>query len=109
MDDLVQRLSAGTHPVEVKIRPEPTIDRLRECLDRGYVHIKFTETRGGTELGVALDRAASQWTEEQLAAQSGTIRLDGDLTLNFVKVRCTADIDLRDFSGQGRLTPVEAP
>lgn len=32
---------------------------LKESIDRGYVLIKFTNTRGGTELGVRLDDAAS--------------------------------------------------
>ena len=50
MDELVARLSAGDHPVEASLRPEKTIKALKECIDRGYVHIKFTETEGGTEL-----------------------------------------------------------
>ena len=30
----------------------------------------------------------------------------GDLTLNFVKVRCIADIDLALFTGEGHLEPL---
>ena len=60
MDELVARLSAGDHPVEASLRPEKTIKALKECIDRGYVHIKFTETEGGTELGLKLDRQVSE-------------------------------------------------
>ena len=48
MNDLVQRLSEGQHPIEVTVRPERTIQAFKECLDRDYVHVKFTATRGGT-------------------------------------------------------------
>lgn len=34
---------------------------------------------------------------------TGRIRLEGRLTLNFVKVRCQADVDLASLSGHGRL------
>jgi len=106
MDDLVTRLSTGLHPVEVKIRPEATTERLKECLRRGYVHLKFTDTRGGTELGVALEPEFCRWSEDALDAGRGTIRLEGGLTLNFVRVRCMADIHLEDLRGEGCLSPV---
>jgi hypothetical protein len=104
MDSLVAQLSEGRHPVEVSIRPAATIDRLKECIDRGYVYVKFTGTRGGTELGVTLDRDACQCSEAQLQSQSGIIHLEGGLTLNYTKVRCTADIDLSTLKGDGFLT-----
>lgn len=108
MDELVERLSTGTHPVEIVVRADPEVDLLKESLARKYVHIKFTATRGGTELGVELDPAASRWTDEQVASRSGTIHLDGTLTLNFEPVRCTADIDLSELRGTGRLIPLGA-
>src|SRR5437660_9806464 len=79
-DNLVERLSKGTHPVEASLRPEKSVPALKECIDRGYVHIKFTETRGGTELGVRLDRDMVAFDD-----QAGSVRLVGDLTLNYVK------------------------
>lgn len=106
MDELVERLSKGRHPVELSLRPEKSIAVLSSCLDRGYVHVRFTDTQGGTELGVRLDKAASQWSETDLAAQEGTIRLVGHLTLNYVPVQCTADIDVRSLTGEGYLQPV---
>ncbi|MEO8592857.1 MAG: MbtH domain protein [Candidatus Solibacter sp.] len=103
MDELVQRLSERDQPVEVTIRPDRTGARMKECLDRGYVHIKFTETKGGTELGVRIDANASDVTQADFDAPAGNIRIVGDLKLNYVPVRCIARIDLATFQGLGHL------
>lgn len=102
MSDLVKRLSQGVHPVEVSLRPERTLDRLRECVSRGYVHIKFTDTRGGTELGVRLNKEEPA----EIRGDTGTVRLSGRLSLDYVPVLCVADIDLGTFRGTGRLEVV---
>ena len=102
MDDLVQRLQSD-QPVEVSIRPERTPPRLKECIDRGYVHVKFTETKGGTELGVRIDAGASDFTQADFERGTGSIRIVGDLKLNYMPVRCVARIDLGTFQGSGRL------
>lgn len=101
MDELVERLSQGEHPVEVALRPNRTVEALRHALDLGFVQIRFTGTRGGTELGVRIDRTASRVSDADLAA--GRVHLEGDLTLNYVPVRCAADIDLEQFAGMGQL------
>jgi len=107
MDDLVQRLATGSHPVEVSLRPTKTVKILQECIDRGYVHIKFPATKGGTELGVRLDQDASDLSQADFEHQTGTAHLVGGLTLNYVKVRCIADIDLTTLTGQGHLEVIE--
>lgn len=107
MNELVQRLSQGNHPVEASLKPEKTAAALKESIDRGYVHIKFTNTKGGTDLGVRLDRDASNLKEADFSNQTGKVHLVGDLTLNYVKVRCIADINLATLSGEGRLDLVE--
>jgi uncharacterized protein YbdZ (MbtH family) len=107
-NDLVQRLSTGEHPVEVTLRPERTTQALKECIERGYVHIKFTNTQGGTELGVRLDKNASDFGKADFAGQRGNVRLIGGLTLDYVPVRCIADIDLSTLSGKGHLERVGA-
>ncbi|MBF2066670.1 MAG: MbtH domain protein [Calothrix sp. C42_A2020_038] len=107
MNELVQRLSQGEHPVEASLRPEKTATAFKESIDRGYVHIKFTNTKGGTDLAVRLDPKASNWSEADFEHQKGKVHLVGDLTLNYVKVRCMADIDLATLEGKGRLEPVE--
>lgn len=102
-DDLVTRLCRGDHPVEVGARPESNVQALRESIDRGYVHIKFTDTKGGTELGVRLDRDASDLSKASFDDSIGTVLLVGGLTLDYVNVRCIADIDLQTLSGIGHL------
>jgi len=103
-ESLVSRLSRGDHPVEISLRPQPSPAALAQAIDRGYVFVRFTGTRGGTELGVELDRAASDLDGADYEAGSGRIKLVGDLTLDFEPVRCVAEIDLATLSGRGRLT-----
>jgi len=103
MSELVRKLSEGSHPVEVSLRPEKSAAILKECVDRKYVHIKFTNTRGGTELGVRLDPAGTDLSQADFANGTGRAKFVGNLTLDYVKVRCVADIDLATFSGDGHL------
>lgn len=107
MNEFVQRLSEGNHPVEASLRPEKTAAVLKQRIDLGYVHIKFTNTRGGTDLGVRLDLDASNLSQADFDHQTGKVHLVGDLILNYVKVRCIADIDLETLEGKGHLEPIE--
>jgi uncharacterized protein YbdZ (MbtH family) len=106
--ELVNRLCEGDHPVEASLRPEKTVQVLKERIDMGHVHIKFTDTRGGTELGVRLDPDATDLSKADFAAGQGTVHLEGTLTLNYVPVRCVADIDLTSLEGKGHLVSLEA-
>jgi hypothetical protein len=103
MNDLVQRLCQSDSRVEVSLRPDRTVKAFKECLDRGYVHVKFTETRGGTELGLKVNPELSDLSGADFANETGRTRIVGDLTLDYVDVRCIAEIDLPDLSGRGRL------
>jgi uncharacterized protein YbdZ (MbtH family) len=107
-DTLVKRLTQGSHPLATSLRPEKSVKALQESIDRGYVHIKFTATKGGTELGVRLDTAACDFSRADFETQTGTVHLEGGLTLDYVKVRCIADIDLTTLAGQGHLEIIEA-
>jgi len=106
MDELVQRLSQGEHNVEVTIRPEKTFEEFRACLERKYVHITFTDTRGGTELGVRLEDGGTDLSSGDFDNQRGSVKLIGTLSLNYVKVRCITKINLEDFRGTGHLEPL---
>ncbi len=106
MSELVQKLSAGDHPVAISLRPTPSVDALKTCLDRGYVLVKFTETRGGTELGLRLDPAATDVSQADFGAGTGSVTLVGELKLDYVDVRCIARIDLATLAGQGHLEPI---
>lgn len=107
-DDLITRLSTPNNPVEVSLRPERNARALNERIQQGYVHLKFTETRGGTELGVRLDRDSLELDKADFDNQTGEVHLEGELTLNYVKVRCIADINLATLTGRGHLQTVEA-
>lgn len=107
MDELVERLSTGTHPVTVGGQ-NPSLDEFeRQIEERGYVHIKFTDTAGGTELGVRVDKAATNLDDANFDTAEGNAHVEGVLTLNFVPVRCIADIDLATLKGTGHLEILE--
>ncbi len=102
MNELTQRLTVS-QPV-VMGGMEPTVEELRERTgEMGYVLVKFTETRGGTELGFPLDRAASDTSAADFDKGTGTVHVEGHLILNDDPVRCIADIDLSTLKGTGRL------
>ena len=101
MDELVQRLSEGDHRI-VAGRAANAAE-LKASIDRGYVLLKFTETRGGTELGVRLDTSASDCSRANFGEAGGTVHLVGSLTLNYVRVRCVADLDVATREGVGHL------
>jgi uncharacterized protein YbdZ (MbtH family) len=105
---LVDRLCEGDHAVEVGLRPEKTVKLFKDAIDRDYVHIKFTQTKGGTELGVRLDRDGSDFSKANFEKGVGTAHVEGTLTLDYVKVKCIADIDLSMLAGTGRLVKVES-
>jgi hypothetical protein len=102
MNDLVQRL-ATEQPIAVDQRLHPTADAFQAALDYGLIHISFLETQGGTELSVLLDRGACDLTEADFSAGRGSVRLAGDLVLDFVPVRFSGCIALEGLRGTGWL------
>jgi hypothetical protein len=102
VDELTQRLTVD-QPV-IMGGTNPTVEELRTRTgDMGYMLIKFTETRGGTELGVRLDRDATDLSAADFDKGTGTAHVEGTLVLNYDPVRCIADIDLATLKGTGRL------
>jgi hypothetical protein len=79
--------------------------QLKESIG-GYVHTKFTDTRGGTELGVRLDQGMTDLSEADFGQSTGPVHLEGNLTLNYVRV-CCADADLATLEGKGHLEILE--
>jgi hypothetical protein len=102
MNELTQRLTVS-QPI-IMGGMEPTVSELRERTgDMGYVLVKFTQTRGGTELGFPLDRDASVISGADFDNATGTVHVEGNLVLNGDPVRLIADIDLSTLRGTGRL------
>jgi hypothetical protein len=102
MNELTERLTVD-QPL-VMGGSDPTVEELRNRTgEMGYVLVKFTETRGGTELGFPLDRDACDLSGADFDDGAGTVHVEGNLILNDDPVRCIADIDLATLKGTGRL------
>jgi hypothetical protein len=102
MNDLTERLTVD-QPI-IMGGSEPTVEELRERTgEMGYILVKFTETRGGTELGFSLDREATDLNGANFDEGTGTVHVEGHLILNDDPVRCIANIDLVTLKGTGRL------
>lgn len=101
MDELVERLSSGSH----KVRAEYVASamELKEAIGRGVAHIKFTDTQGGTVLSVTVDHARTKLGEANFEAGTGTMDLVGSLVLNFNEVELVAHLELGTLEGEGRL------
>lgn len=103
MNQLIKKLCEREHAVEVSVRPHRTFEAFQAALQREYVHIRFTKTQGGTELGFNLDKDRTDFSKGDFINKSGIIKLCGQLTLDYERVRCVADIDLSTLEGRGHL------
>ena len=103
MSELVDRLCESEHKIELPLRPERSAQNLKDCIDRNFVHVRFTDTRGGTELAFKLNRQETDLTMVNFDVPQGVVRLVGQLVLDYVKVQCIAEIDLRTLTGKGHL------
>ena len=106
---LVDLLCQGEHPAELCLRPERSAAVLARAIEAGLVHVKLTGTRGGTELGVPLDRGRCEVQDADLQRGTGPIHLEGELSLDLVRVRCIVDLDLATFAGTARLLRLAPP
>ena len=55
-----------------------------------------------------MDHEACDLRQADFENGVGTVHLEGALTLDYVKVRCIADINLKTLEGTGRLEKVAA-
>jgi len=108
MSGLVEQLAQGIHPVTLG-GPSPDVAALKQRIEEiGYVFIKFTDTRGGTDLGVRIDMTATDLRQADFDHAQGTVHIEGTLSVDFVSVRCVADIDLATRNGSGHLLILQA-
>ena len=105
---LVERLSQGVHPVKVSLRPEKSIARFQEAIDRNYVLVVFANTNGGTELGFSLNRDACDLSKADFEKGIGVVHLEGDLSVDFIDARCIVEINLETLTGKGCLDTYNA-
>ena len=102
MDDLVKRLLIK-QPIDFESRTD-TLEELKERLmEMKFVFITFTETNGGTELGVDVDLGLTDIKNADFDKGAGSISVVGVCELNYQKVRCIAEVDLSTKKGLGCL------
>lgn len=96
MSETVAFLSTGFHPLTT--RPSiNTVEELNDSIQKGIVHLTFTDTRGKTCLAVKVD------PQKVLDPEKGILVLEGKLVLDMIPVRCLAEIHLPRMEGRGRL------
>lgn len=105
MNELVQRLTKEQEIV-AGLGPHPSLEAFKAAIDRGYVHCKFPNTRGGTELGIRLDRERSALNAD-FEKGEGSVTIVGGLILDYTRVRFHGTIDLATLAGTGYLEPLE--
>lgn len=98
-NELVLRLTKKNN-IECS-RPDKTPKSLKECIDRNYVHVMFKET--GTEIGIRLARDLCKMENVDFDEESGSVILVGGLILNYNKVKCVAEIEIKNCEGVGYL------
>jgi hypothetical protein len=107
--ELVELLAQGVHAIEIVVWPSKNVEALRQAIERRYVHVRFLNTRGGTQIGVRVDEKLSDCQQSDFAGTSGEVRLVGNATLNYVNVRCETLVRLPSLQGEGYLTVIGEP
>ena len=102
INELVKRLSEGKHEVVIGHRDEP-YEEIKERIEDGYIHIKFTQTRGGTELGINVDLNSTNIQDLDFTKGEGLLHIEGTTNVNYNAVKLIADIDLASRKGEGYL------
>lgn len=106
ISELVKKLSKNKHEVVIGHRNE-SYEEIKQRIEEGFIHIKFTQTNGGTELGINVDLNNTNVKELNFAQPKGILHIEGTTNLNFNKVRCITDIDLLSRKGSGYLQIIE--
>ncbi|OJW46877.1 MAG: hypothetical protein BGO67_04135 [Alphaproteobacteria bacterium 41-28] len=106
MDRLVSTLIEDKHPIELEVRTE-TLSELSERIKGGFVFINFTDTQGGTEIGIELDESSKKLTDTILKKDIGTLKIVGTCEINYHKVKCHAEINLKTRQGLGYLELID--
>lgn len=94
------------HPVTVK----PTnrnFQEFKESLARHYVHLTFTDTRGGTTVAVRLIPEKVNVEGENILQETGTVHFEGSFILDYSRMKCIAAINLKTFEGVCQVEVIE--
>lgn len=105
MNQLIQFLAQGKHPVKVVLKPEATLSEFILCLRRKFLNIMFMDTRGGTELGITI--IESSVSADDISEFIKSIVVEGECGLNFKKIKVKVEVSLIDFSGTAQVNLAE--
>ena len=92
---LIDRLISKKTAVEVVA--DGWSDFVREAAN-GYIHIKFTETNGGTEIGIDIPKI-SKSDLEKLKSKNEKLFVTSSFSLDYVNLEVKIWIDLSDLTG----------
>jgi hypothetical protein len=99
---LVKKLSEGKHEVVIGHRDE-SYEEIKQRIEDGYIHIKFTQTKGGTELGINVNLDKTNVGDVDFSKGEGSLHIEGTTNLNYNEVRCISDINIKTRKGKGYL------
>jgi len=103
MDRLVKQLTTGKHNVILEPHAKTLEEIKKRISELKFVFIRFTETQGGTELGLKIDPNKNDISEEDFDLEKGKICLVGSCELNYHQVLCHTEIDLKTRRGTAQL------
>lgn len=109
MDRLVKQLSEGKHRIEFEPRTEDYAELKERLVEIKFVFVKFMDTMGETELGININDNLTNLENADYTSGTGNIHVVGTCELNYHKVRCIADVDLKTKKGTAHLELLDEP
>jgi len=106
MDYLVEKLLNKQH-IDFESRTESMQEIKERLTEMKFVFVTFTETNGGTELGINVDLALTNIRNADFEQGTGVISVVGTCKLNYQRIRCIAEVDLSTKKGTGYLEPLD--
>jgi hypothetical protein len=103
MDRLVKHLSEGKHPIVFEPRTEEYSELKERLTEMKFVFVKFMDTMGETELGINVDDSLTNLEDADFIEGKGNVHIVGTCDLNYHKVRCIAEVDLKTKKGTAYL------
>ena len=103
MDRLVKQLSTGKHPIVFEPRTDEYSELKERLVEIKFVFVKFMDTMGETELGINVDDSLTDLKNADFTKGKGNIHVVGTCELNYHKVRCVAEINLKTKKGTAYL------
>jgi hypothetical protein len=95
---LVEKLISTKHSVVIGYRNESD-EELAESLKDRYIHIKFPNTQGETELGISIDPNLSNIDEFLDHPDQGTLHIAGRTVLDSQPILCSVQINKKTREG----------